>query len=234
MTSLLANQAIDLAIAAVISAFAVLVTSVAGYIQLRGKQIATAEKVQAVKENVQQVQEQVAGAGAHPLLGLNPVNQRTAVTVSPTAAVTGNWDCGLACVVSVIAEIKRTWSADQLLRLRYFGVVDSRLTTADDIVGMLNANDIPAHGRNVDAATARIEIVRNWQANRSSIVLGDWISLGYPHWMRFRGDDGGAEFMDPWIGGARRLTWEQFSALYDGWYVHIDAAPPPALCGSAA
>lgn len=244
MSALLANQAIDLAIAGVISSFAVLIASVAGYIQLRGQSIRQGEKLQAVKEQVQQQQVGsvptptlvVAGSGAdaRPLLATDPVAQRGGVTVGAGPNTTGDVDCGLACVVSEIENVKRTWSADELLRLRYFGAVDRRLTTASDLVGLLRANDIPAHERNVDAATARVEIVRNWQAGRSSIVLGDWITPGCAHWMRFLGDDGGAEFMDPWLGAERRIPWERFAQLYEGWYVHVDAAPGVPLCMAAA
>src|SRR5690242_8668058 len=76
-------------------------------------------------------------AVVRPLLPVDPVSQLAGVTVSPSPAPTGPVDCGPACVVSCIEEVKGCWSADELLRLRYFGTVDSRLTTASDLVGML-------------------------------------------------------------------------------------------------
>lgn len=156
------------------------------------------------------------------LLPVEPVNQMAGVTVSSSAAPTGPVDCGPACVVSTIEEMKGCWSADELLRLRYFGVVDSRLTTAEDLVGMLRANGIAAHAQYVDWPTAQIEIVRNWQAGRPSLVLGAWVSRGYGHWMKFLGDRGGPQFMNPWPNGRQAWTWHELEVLYSGAYVHVD------------
>lgn len=167
-----------------------------------------------------------ASSNAPSLLALDPVSQRRGATVVDQSATTGPWDCGPACVVSEIESIHGCWSADELLRLRYFGVVDNRLTTAADLVGMLQANNIPAHPRVSTADTAKQEMVRNWQVGRSSFALGEWVSPGVGHWMRFRGDDGFAEFMDPWPGGARRVSWQEFAAKFWGEYVHVDAASP--------
>lgn len=244
MNALLTNIAIILGIAAILQAIAQAIANAAGYIRVRTQLAEQGAKLRQVAEQAQHTQDTVAatpamvvapiaGGGAGPrLLDVDPVRQGAGVSVSAAPAWTGDVDCGLACVVSEIANIKGTWSADELLRLRYFGVVDRRLTTPDDIVGMLRANDIPAHKRRVDAATARLEIERNWAAGRSSIVLGDWITAGFGHWMRFLGEDGAMEFMDPMPGAQRRLSVAQFDAAYDGWYVHVDAAAGPPLCGA--
>lgn len=163
------------------------------------------------------------------LLPLDSIAQRSGVTVSTDVASTGPYDCGPACVVSEIENIHGCWSADELLRLRYFGVVDNRLTTGGDLVGMLRANNIAAHERNTDSPTAKLEMLRNFQAGRTSFALGEWVSPGVGHWMRFRGDDGLAQFMDPWLGGPRSITWETFARQFWGSYVHVDVAAPPAV-----
>jgi hypothetical protein len=166
---------------------------------------------------------QRAAAPAPTLLPVDAISQLRGVTVSPTMAATGPVDCGPACVVSCIEEIHGTWSADQLLRLRYFGAVDNRLTTARDLAGMLVDNHIAAHAREgVSAEMARQEITRNWAAGRPSIILGDWVSRGVGHWVKFIGDRGGAVVMDPWYGAQRVIPWDLFATLFDGDYVHID------------
>lgn len=163
---------------------------------------------------------------ASQLLPVDPVSQLQGVTVIDKPAPTGPVDCGPACVVSCIAELRGTWSADELLRLRYFGAVDSRLTTASDLAGMLVANHISAHAREgVSAQIARQEITRNWSIGRPSIILGDWVARGVPHWVKFLGDRGGAYVMDPWYGAPRVIDWAAFENLFDGDYVHIDAEP---------
>lgn len=161
-----------------------------------------------------------------PLLSVDPVSQMAGVTVTPSPAPTGPVDCGPACVVSCVEEIRGCWSADELLRLRYFGTVDNRLTTARDLVGMLKGNSIAAHAREgVDAETCRQEVTRNWQAGRPSIVLGDWVSRGDGHWVKFLGDRNGAVVMDPYYGTQRVIPWATFAVLFDGDYVHVDSQP---------
>lgn len=157
------------------------------------------------------------------LLPVDAVSQMAGVTVTPTAAPTGPVDCGPACVVSCIEEIKGCWSADELLRLRYFGTVDSRLTTADDLVGMLNANGIAAHDRKgIDGAAMRQEVVRNWQAGWPSIVLGNYSGLDVGHWVKFIGDRNGPVVMNPYPGVPQIWTWPTFLEQFYGDYVHID------------
>jgi hypothetical protein len=158
-----------------------------------------------------------------PVLPLESVNQLTGVTVSPTPASTGPVDCGPACVVSCIEEMKGCWSADELLRLRYFGTVDDRLTTASDLVGMLQSNGIAAHARSqIDSSSAKQEIIRNWQAGRPSIVLGEWVQPGYGHWVKFVGDRNGPVVMNPYPGSNAPSTWDEFGQNFWGEYVHVD------------
>jgi hypothetical protein len=158
---------------------------------------------------------------------VDPINQLAGNTVTAAPAVTGPYDCGPACVVSCIEELRGCWSADELLRLRYFGVVDSRLTTADDLVGMLRANGIDAHAREVDAKTMQVEVVRNWNAGRPSLVLGNYVSPNVAHWVKFIGDANGPVVMNPWPGGRSRWSWPDFMAAFDRWYVHVDSASLP-------
>lgn len=160
-----------------------------------------------------------------PLLPSDRINQLTGVTVSPAAAPTGPADCGPACVVSCIEELKGCWSADELLRLRYFGAIDSRYTTADDLVGMLQANGIAAHARkSIDAAIARQEIVRNWQAGRPCLILGWWVSTNDLHWVKFLGDRSGPIVMNPWSTSNAPSSWAEFDQHFYGDYVHVDGA----------
>ena len=159
------------------------------------------------------------------LLPVDAVSQMAGVTVTPSPAPTGPVDCGPACVVSCIEELRGCWSADELLRLRYFGVVDSRLTTADDLAGMLQRNGIAAHVREgVDAATMQQEVTRNWQAGRPCIVLGNYSGLGEGHWVKFIGDRNGPVVMNPYPGVSQAWSWESFGAQFYGDYVHIDGA----------
>lgn len=171
-----------------------------------------------------------AAATVSPLLPMEPVNQLAGITVSAARAPTGPVDCGPACVVSCIEEIKGCWSADELLRLRYFGAVDSRLTTTDDLVGMLQANGIGAHARKgVDAETARQEITRNWQRGYPSIVLGEWVAPGLGHWVKFVGDRNGPIVMNPYPGSNAPQTWADFTRNFWGEYVHVDGDSSVAM-----
>lgn len=161
------------------------------------------------------------------LLPVDAISQMEGVTVSDSPAPTGPVDCGPACVVSCIEEIKGTWSADELLRLRYFGRVDSRLTTADDLVGMLAANHIAAHARKgVNSATMQQEVVRNWEAGRPCIVLGNYSGMGEGHWVKFVGDRKGPVVMNPYPGIPQQWTWGSFAEQFYGDYVHIDGEMP--------
>lgn len=242
MNALLANQAIEIAIAAVISAFAVLVTSVAGYIQLRGQQIKTATEVQAVKEQVQQ------GGGAAP----------TVVTVTPPAASGGRqplaapvWnqlndplpdaaqdpyattDCGEESTAMAIAACGGPPLPAGVLRQLLGGPQRPGLSTATDLVYLLKLFKVPAHERNCPADVAWIEWQHSFAAGFLAIGLGWWVTDGYPHWVLIRGiDNDSLTFNDPWGGQERVMPKEWVMAKYQGWYVHIDQAvsqlaPPP-------
>jgi hypothetical protein len=168
-----------------------------------------------------------APLAVRPLLGVDAVSQMAGVTVTPAPAPTGPVDCGPACVVSCIEELKGCWSADELLRLRYFGVVDSRLTTADDLVGMLRANGLAAHARKgIDSSTMRQEVIRNWEAGRPSIVLGNYSRMNAGHWVKFLGDRNGPAVMNPYPGITQVWGWDDFLTQYYGDYVHIDGYLP--------
>lgn len=169
------------------------------------------------------------GAATTPsgLLPLDPVNQLTGVTVSSAPAPTGPVDCGPACVVSCIAELHGCWSSDELLRLRYFGTVDARLTTATDLVGMLRANHIAAHAVESSYPNVRAELLRAAQLGHPCLVLGNWLSPNLGHWFKFRGDTGLCNVMDPYGGVARSISWSVFASLYLQSYVHIDGTTPP-------
>jgi hypothetical protein len=164
------------------------------------------------------------------LLPVDAVSQMAGVTVTSAAAPTGPVDCGPACVVSCIEEMKGCWSADELLRLRYFGVVDSRLTTADDLVGMLNRNGIAAHKRQgIDPDTMRLEVTRNWQAGRPCIVLGNYSGVGKGHWVKFIGERGAAVVMNPYPGSEQNWSWPDFQSMFYGDYVHVDGTLPSSM-----
>lgn len=152
--------------------------------------------------------------------------QRQDLTVSTTPAWTGSVDCGPECVVAVLQYEHGQESAAQLLRLRYFGVIDLRLANADDLVGMLRQNGVKSHSRYVEAATAMAEIARALQMGWPCIALLRYIGGSTLHWYVVKGHPGNTwVLMDPWIGADVTVADEVFQARYAGQYVHLDEAP---------
>jgi hypothetical protein len=242
VNTLLANQAIDLAIAAILTAVAGVIGSVAFCIRLWGQQRVQGTKLQAVKEQVE------ASGGATP----------TTVVVSPPQVAGGppplraqNWnqlndplpdqaldpyrtvDCGEECTAMAI-EARGGPSLSAYVLRALLGPKAGQLgTTAEQLVYLLALFKIASHPRQCDAYTAWTEWQHSYAAGFLVIALGYWVSIGYPHWVLIREcDDVGITFNDPWGGQVRSLDKATAQKLYQGQYVHIDQpvsapAPPP-------
>lgn len=166
-------------------------------------------------------------ADANGVLRVPDEAQRTDLTVSKAPAWTGSVDCGPECVVAVLQYEHGQETIAQLLRLRYFGVIDARLTTADDLAGMLKANGVQAHAVYTSAADGMVQLPRALQMGWPSIVLLKYIGGTTLHWYVVKGRPGGAWIlMDPWIGADVTASDAVMAARWAGQYVHIDQAPP--------
>jgi hypothetical protein len=242
VSTLLANQAIDLAIAAVISAFAVLVTSVAGYVQLRGQQIRTAEKVQGVKDQLAQqgsggsptiVTVPPTGAGHMPLAApaWNQLNDPLPDAQQDPFATT---DCGEESVAMAIAACGGPSLPAGVLRQILGAGNPARpgITGPIDLSYLLTLFKLKNHVREADPDSAWIEWGNSYRAGYLVIALGYWVTPGFRHWVLIRQTDSGAVvFNDPWGGLQRTMTRDQAQRLYCGVYIHIDqavSAPAPA------
>lgn len=240
MTALLANQAIDLAIAAVISSFAVLIGAIAGYIQLRGQAIRTATKV----ENVEQQVSQGAGgaptivsvtsppaAGARPALRAPLWNQLNDPLPDAAQDPYATTDCGEESTAMAISACGGPDLPAGVLRQLLGGPQRPGVTSAADLAYLLGLFKVPAHPRQCDPDTAWIEWSHAFDAGKLVIALGYWVSVGYLHWVLIR-QTGPQQitFNDPWGGLERTMDKATAQKLYQGWYVHIDqpvSAPAP-------
>lgn len=245
MTALLANQAIDLAIAGLISAFAVLLGAVAGYIQLRGQQIKTATEVQGVKEQVQHqgsggapttiVSVPPAGAGTRPALAAPAWNQLNDPLPDNAQDPYATTDCGEESTAMAIAACGGPQLPAGVLRQLLGGPNRTGVTDAPALCYLLALFKIPAHPRQCDPDTAWIEWSHAFDAGKLVIALGYWVTQGYLHWVLIR-QTGPQEltFNDPWGGLERSMDKGTAQKLYQGMYVHIDqavSAPAPAPPG---
>lgn len=245
MTTLLANQAIDLAIAGVISAFAVLVGAVAGYIQLRGQSIRQAVQLQAVKEQVQQgsggattvvAVPSPVGAGVRPALAAPIWNQLNDPLPDAQQDPYATTDCGEEATAMAIAACGGPQLPAGVLRQLLGGPQRPGVTDAAALVYLLNLFKIPAHPRQCDPDTAWIEWSHAFDAGKLVIALGYWVSAGYLHWVLIRQTGPQAlTFNDPWGGTEKEMDKATALKLYQGSYVHIDQAvsesapAPPAF-----
>lgn len=163
---------------------------------------------------------------ANGLLNVPDEAQRTDLTVSTTPAWTGSVDCGPECVVAVLQFEHHQETIAQLLRLRYFGRIDMRLTNADDLAGMLRQNGVAAHPQYVVWDKAEIEMPRALQMGWPCLVLLSYIGGSTPHWYVVKGHPGNTwVLMDPWLGADVTTTSDVLGARYLGQYVHVDRAP---------
>lgn len=105
----------------------------------------------------------------------------------------------------------------QLLRLRWFGAIDARLTTAADLVGMFSRNHIPASASNVPGMQLAAWCQAELGAGRPCIVLKRF-SAGVDalHWVVMDAAHADATYRDPWDGLNHELSWSDLAALYAG------------------
>lgn len=168
-------------------------------------------------------------SSADGILSVPREAQRSDLTVSTTPAWTGSVDCGPECVVACLQYEHGQETIAQLLRLRYFGVIDMRLTNADDLVGMLRQNGVEAHSRYVDAATGLVEMPRALQMGWPALVLLRYIGGSTLHWYVVKGNPGASwVLMDPWLGVDMTVSASVLTSRWAGQYVHIDQAPAKA------
>lgn len=239
---LLTNQAIDLAIASILSAFSVLVLSVAGYIQLRGQNIKQEEKLQAVKEQVQQ-----GGGATSTVLAVAP--QPPASPRAPLPAPAWNQlndplpdgqqdpyattDCGEESTAMAIAACGGPNLPAGVLRQLLGGANRSGTTDAQALCYLLSLFKIKSHVRECPADVAWTEWRHSFEAGFLVIALGWWVTDGYPHWVLIRqADDSAMTYNDPWGGLEKRMGKQWAQLKYQGTYVHVDQAvsapaPPP-------
>lgn len=165
-------------------------------------------------------------ADANGVLNVPDEAQRTDLTVSTAASWTGSVDCGPECVVACLQYEHHQETIAQLLRLRYFGVIDKRLTNADDIAGMLRQNGVESHPRYVDWSAASVEMPRALQMGLPCPVLLRYIGGSTLHWYVCKGHPSNTwVLMDPWLGADVVASDAVMASRYAGQYVHVDQAP---------
>jgi hypothetical protein len=242
MNTLLANQAIDLAIASILSMFAVLIGAVAGYIKLRGEAIAQREKLQAVKE---QVEQQGSGGSPTTVVAVPPMqgagksiltapvwNQLNDVLPDGQQDPYATTDCGEESVAMAIAACGGPSLPAGVLRQLLGGVDRPGMTTARDLSYLLSLFKVSNHPRQADPDAAWTEWQHSYQAKYLVIALGYWVSPGFRHWCLIRETDSAALVLnDPWGGQVRTLSRDQAQRLYCGEYVHIDQAVTAPAAG---
>lgn len=152
-----------------------------------------------------------------------PWSQLTDQQMRSSAAGAAAQDCGEECVAIVCQHIKRVPVPAEYIRWLWFGQYDARLSSPDDLVGMLACVDIKAHRRMVNAATAQVEITNALQAGQLAVVLGYWLSPTEAHWMvATQAGPSGLSCRDPWTGTLRTISWPGFATLFAQAYVHVD------------
>lgn len=242
MTALLANQAIDLAIATLISSFAGLVGAYAFCVRLRGGQIRQGEQIKAVAAQVEQggggsptivAVAAPSGAGARPALRAPAWNQLDDPLPDAAQDPYATTDCGEESTAMAIAACGGPNLPAGVLRQLLGGPQRPGVSSAPDLSYLLGLFKIPSHPRMCDADTAWIEWSHAFDAGKLIVALGYWVSPGYLHWVLIR-QTGPQEitFNDPWGGLVRKMDKPTAQKLYAGTYVHIDAsisapAPPP-------
>jgi hypothetical protein len=98
------------------------------------------------------------------------------------------------------------------------------ISSGDDLVHALAAVfHLRSHVRACNAATFQIEATKAINSGMPVIALGQWVSIGFLHWVVGRGaDDTGLMTNDPWGGANRLIAWPDVARLYAGTYVHLD------------
>lgn len=154
------------------------------------------------------------GALAVPVPGYN---QLTDVTVSNAPAWTGPVDCGPECVAAGLYAVRGVETVAELLRLRAFGVIDSRLTTASDLANMYRINNVKTQ----IIAPSSNDLVHRLgmaaEAGHPIHVLGNWLSAAIGHWHTvIRVGDSVVTVRDPWGGVTRQYDLGVYLGLYSG------------------
>jgi hypothetical protein len=241
MSTLLANTAIDLAIAALLTAVAVAVTNAAGYIAVRTRLAAQGAHI----SDLQQHQQDASTSATTPTMVVTPIAAGGAL--APVSVPVYNQlndplpdgaqdpyattDCGEESVAMVIAACGGPPLPAGVLRQLLGGVARPGATTAANLVYLLSLFKVLAHVRQADPDAAWTEWQHAQGASFPVIALGYWVSAGYPHWIVIRACDAlSITYNDPWGGHEQTMTKGTAQMRYMGYYVHVDqavSAPAP-------
>jgi hypothetical protein len=238
MTNLLANQAFDTALTALLTACGVFLAAMAGYLKVRTQQAAQGAKLDAVASQLKGggapttivAVPPAAGAGRAPLAA--PAwNQLNDVLPDGQQDPYATSDCGEESVAMALYACGGPNLPAGVLRMLLGGPGRAGTTTAAELAYLLALFGVKAHVRQADPDAAWTEWQHSYQARYLAIALGYWVSPGFLHWVLVReADEGHLTFNDPWGGQVRTLEKQEAQKLYGGVYVHVDqqvSAPAP-------
>jgi hypothetical protein len=243
MSTLLANTAIDLAIAALLTAVALAITNAAGYISVRTKLAAQGAHISdlqaqqasgAAPTTIVTVPPAPSGQGRTPLLApaWNQLNDPLPDGALDPQSTT---DCGEESTAMAIAACGGPPLPAGVLRQILGGPGRTGATTAADLSYLLTLFGVKNHVRQANADAAWLEWQHSFQARYLVLALGYWVTPGYAHWVLVRETDSNAVlFNDPWGGQIRTLSRDEAQKLYMGVYVHVDQAVVDAAPGPPA
>lgn len=243
MNQLLANQANQSAITAILLALPALIVGVTAFVKAK----TTGDK-QAVQIESLQKQQDKQGTGGSPTTIVAVPPAPVGAGRAPLAAPVWNqlndplpdaqqdpqatMDCGEESVAMAIAGCGGPSLPAGVLRMLLGGPGRPGTSSATDLVYLLGLFGIKAHARQADADTAWTEWQHSFDAHYLVLALGYWVSPGYLHWVLVRETSPDVlTFNDPWGGIERTLTKATAQKLYAGLYVHVDqavSAPAPA------
>lgn len=153
-----------------------------------------------------------------------PWSQLLDLTVSTTPPATRWTDCGPESVAICIEACVGVETIAELLRLRQFGVIDTRLTAAADLAGMLERNHIHGQVVEVDSGGWQARIIYQRQRGLPAIVLKQFgLQQPISHWVVSEGATDRFYYEDPWSGTHQSLDWPTATSLFLGWLVAIDS-----------
>src|SRR5689334_3595451 len=131
-------------------------------------------------------------------------------------------DCGEECVAECVYAIKGVPMTAGDIRFLLGGANRPGTTTAADLVRAFTICHIKSHAVALSAGDARGALTDICKDGRVAIILGEWVSAGFMHWVVcWRVDSDGIMVNDPWHGVRHKLGWTDFLAHYQGYLVDV-------------
>lgn len=231
MQTLLANQAIEGAIAGILTGVAGLIVAVAALVKAKATEAVQKDQAKAGTGPTTIVMP--AGGQTAPVLPAPAWNQLDDPLPDGAQDPYRQYDCGEECVAMAAAACSGPPLPAYILRTLLGAAAGQKGTSGQQLVYLLKLLKIPAHVRTCDAQTAIQEWRHSYAAHFLVIARGYWVDVGYPHWVLIkRTDEGGVTFNDPWGGQERWMCMADAQARYLGDYVHLDAVATGLAAGA--